>query len=185
MTWTLVSAATAAEFSPAGQTLSIPVNLPGRPNGSVECRASVGPMLAITALAFRPDGKMLAVGGYQEVVLWDLPSGKILQRVAAAGQVGAVMFLPDGKTLVVGEGTPATSGVVRGLTLPGGAEAFRFDAPKDVPCSLALSPDGKLLAASGAYRQAHVWNLEQKKLVATLEGHSGWIFHVGFSSTLR
>jgi WD40 repeat protein len=171
----------AADVTPRKQPLTIPVNVAGRPAGSVECTVTVGPIVPVTALAFSPDGKTLAAGGYQEVLLWDLAGAKLAQRIAAGGQVGAVVFLKDGKTLVVGEGTPGASGAVRLVDLQSGKETFRSDLPKDVVCSLALSPDGKLLAASGAYRPAHVWNVDQKKVAATLEGHGDWVLHVSFS----
>ena len=171
----------AADVTPKKQPLAIPVNVAGRPAGSVECMLTVGPTVPVTALAFSPDGKTLAAGGYQEVLLWDLAGAKLAQRIAAGGQVGAVVFLKDGKTLAVGEGTPGTSGAVRFLDLQSGEETFRSDLPKDLVGSLALSPDGKFLAASGAYKLAHAWDVDQKKLAATLQGHSDWVLHVAFS----
>jgi hypothetical protein len=56
--------AQAADSSPAKQSLAIPVNLPGRPAGSVECTVTLGPVVPVTALAFSPDGKTLAAGDY-------------------------------------------------------------------------------------------------------------------------
>lgn len=170
--------AQAADFSPKKQSLAIPVTIAGRP---AECVVTLGPTVAVTALAFSPDGKTLAAGGYREVLLWDLAGAKLAKRIAAGGQVGAVAFLKDGKTLVVGEGTPGSSGAVRFLDVQTGAETFRSDEPKDVVCSLALSPDGRFLAASGAYKVAHVWNVEQKKLATTIQGHADWVLHVAFS----
>ena len=179
--WLSPLSARAADAVPRKHALAIPVNMAGRPAGSVECSVTAGPTVPVTALAFSPDGKSLAAGGYREVLLWDLARAKLAKRIAADGQVGAVAFLKDGKTLVVGEGTPCTSGDVRFLDLPSGEETFRSDLPKDVVCSLALSPDGKLLAASGAYQPAHVWNVDEKKLAATLGGHGDWVLRVSFS----
>jgi WD40 repeat protein len=171
----------AVDVTPAKHPLVLPVNVPGRPAGSVECTVSVGPTVPVTALAFSPDGKTLAVGGYEEVLFWDLAGAKLARRIAAGGQVGAVLFLKDGKTLVVGGGMPGRSGFVRFLDLDSGKETFRSDEPKDLVGSLALSPDGKLLAASGAYKLVHVWNVEQKKLATTIRDHGDWVLHVSFS----
>ncbi|MCY2995235.1 MAG: WD40 repeat domain-containing protein [Planctomycetota bacterium] len=172
----------AAEVPPQKQSLAIPLAAAGRPAGSVECLVTRGSTLPLAALAFSPDGKTLAVGGYEEVLLWDLGGAKLAKRIATAGQVGAVAFLKDGKTLVVGTGTPSSSGAVVALDVATGKEAFRFAGPTDVVHSLALSPDGKFLAASGPYEPVHVWNLDEKKLATTIQEHHGWVLNVSFSA---
>ncbi|MAT69732.1 MAG: hypothetical protein CMJ58_09430 [Planctomycetaceae bacterium] len=60
------------------------------------------------ALAFAADGRMLAAGGGPwsrgVLSLIDVPSRRVLQRVdGVAGLVTSVLFLPDGKTLAVGD----------------------------------------------------------------------------------
>ena len=132
-------------------------------------------------VVFSPDGKTLAVGGYQEVLLWDLSGAKLARRIAAGGHVGALVFLKDGKTLVVGEGDPGSAGTVRFLDVQTGQETFHSDDLKDVVRSLALSPDGTLLAAGGAGTLGYVWNVAEKKLATTIQGHSDRILHVSFS----
>jgi len=52
------------------------------------------------AMAFSPDGKILASGGYQQVYLWDVGTGT--QKAVFNGhgkRVTALAFSPDGKTL--------------------------------------------------------------------------------------
>jgi dipeptidyl aminopeptidase/acylaminoacyl peptidase len=179
--WLASLSAHAADAPSQKQPLAIPVAAAGRPAGSVECLVTLGPAVPVSALAFSPDGKTLAVGGYQEVLLWDLGSAKLAKRIGTSGEVGAVVFL-DGKTLVVGEGAPGVSGVVRAIDVATGNEVFRLDGPTDVVYSLALSSDGKLLAASGAYDPVHVWNLDEKKLATTIKGHRSWVLDVSFSA---
>lgn len=71
------------------------------------CRADVtprrldghkGPALAV---AFRPDGKVLASGGKdQRIILWDAETGKqVASWEAHKGEVDWLAFSPDGKTL--------------------------------------------------------------------------------------
>jgi DNA-binding beta-propeller fold protein YncE len=167
----------------ARQPLAIPINVAGRPAGAVECVVSVGPTVPITALAFSPNGKTLAAGGYDEVLLWDLGAAKLARRIAVGGRVGVVAFSKDGRTLFVGEGKPGRRGAVRFIDLAGGEEVFRADEPQDVVTALAVSPDGTFLAAAGgAQPLAYVWNVRQKKLAATLRGHSDRVLSVSFSA---
>ena len=182
--WPLAAQAAepAQEFAPRQQTLAIPIAVPaGR---SVECTVPFGPSMSISAVAFSPDAMTLAVGGYQEVLLWNLAAGKFSKRLGVGklgGPVRAVAFAKDGKLLAVGEGTPHVSGAVKIFDVESGDLAQTFEEPKDVVLSLAFSPDGKLLAGSGAYKPVHVWNFEEKKLATTIEEHSDWVLGVSFS----
>jgi serine/threonine protein kinase/WD40 repeat protein len=68
-----------------------------------ECWSAEAVTLGVTALAFSPDGKILASGeGFaaSPVNLWDVTSGKKLGMAEGhSGWVSALVFEPDGKTL--------------------------------------------------------------------------------------
>lgn len=68
----------------------------------------------VEALAFSPDGKQLASSSFQEVLLWDVQTGKILQQLGGfAERVMALAFSPDGKLLATGGGAPTEDGEVK------------------------------------------------------------------------
>lgn len=163
------------------RVLTIPVSL-ARP---ADCVVICGPGLPLSAVAFSPDGKTLAVGGYREVLLWDLVAGKLAGRIGA-GQIGtmvrAVHFTKDGKGLVAAEGTPYAAGCVKVFDLPGGQVAMNFQEPKGAVRALDLSPDGTLLAGGCTDGAAYVWSLAEKKLVTTLKDHALAVSSVSFSS---
>ena len=152
---------------------------------SLECVVPFGPIVPMSAVAFSPDGKTLAVGAYQEVLLWDLANAKLAKRIGV-GQIGdfvrSVAFRRDGQFLAVGEGSPYGPGAVRIFDLKSGQPAVVFQEPKDAVFALAFSPDGKLLAAGGADNLARVWNIDEKKLVGELKGHAAWVLGVSFSA---
>ena len=151
---------------------------------SVKCVVAVGPPVAISALAFSSNGKTLAVGGYREVLLWDTDSGKLRKRLGAgqlSGPVHAVAFCKGDHRLAVGDGAPSVSGAVTVFDVETGQVASRFEGPKDVVYSVALSPDGKLLAAAAADYGVYLWNIDEKTAVTSLREHRGAVRSVAFS----
>jgi len=161
--------------APQKHSLALPATATpasGQPAPSIECVITFGPSVPISALAFSPDGNLLAVGGYQDVSLWDLANAALSKRVGV-GQIGdfvhALAFSKDGRSLVVAEGTAYGAGAVRILDIETGQVTVTFQEPKDVVYSLALSPDGNLLAAGGADALVHVWNMDENKLVGAME----------------
>jgi len=125
---------------------SAPASEPAAAAPALQCVASCGTALPISGVAFSPDGKMLAVGGYREVLLWNLAEAKLARRIGS-GQIGtmvqAVLFDKAGRLLAVAEGTPDAAGAVRVFDLQTGQVVMDFQEPKDVVGCLALSPDGK------------------------------------------
>jgi WD40 repeat protein len=57
----------------------------------------------ITALAFAPDGRTLAVGVDRAVQLWDVAAGRLVARLEGhQGQVKCLAYAPDGMRLASG-----------------------------------------------------------------------------------
>jgi WD40 repeat protein len=170
----------AATVSRPQRTLTIPLS----PTSAGEYSVTCGMALPLSAVAFSPDGKTLAVGGYREVLLWDLAAGKLAKRIGA-GQIGnmvqAVLFSKDGKSLAESEGIPCAAGAVKLFDLQSGQVAMDFHEPKGVVFALDLSPDGKLLAAGCSDAATYVWSLPDKKLVTTLKDQSLAVSSVSFA----
>src|SRR5207302_3106420 len=112
----------------------------------------------IASLAYRPDGKMLAVGGYKEIIIIDAQgadaprSGEVVERLTGQiGKVTVLAFSPDGQHLAAASGAPGTAGEVRLYDVP--APGLPDQKPKQVLAAhadliydVAFSPDSKLLA---------------------------------------
>jgi WD40 repeat protein len=156
----------------------------------------------VTALAFTPDGKKVVVGGQHELTVWDVTAAKLDKRVyTRAERAYGMVFLPDGKLAVAG-GRPGQEGDVRVYDLNAGmkmaGEVAILDGVHDktvlvkelletddsVLC-LALSGDGKKLAAGGCDRLVRIWDISggaaAAKLEQSFENHADWVFGVAFT----
>src|SRR5205807_1554947 len=129
----------------------------------------------------------LVVSGYHELTVWDAGTGKLARRLATrAERAYSMLFLPDGKLVVAG-GRPGQEGDVRVYNLNGGMPRVadgitvldgvndkgvlvtELLETEDAMLALALSPDGKKLAAAGCDRLVRVWDVGRGAAGAKLE----------------
>jgi hypothetical protein len=93
-----------------------------------------------------PDRKTLVTGTTRSVTLWDLATDKPRHALPGhQGDVDALLFCPGGKELLTG----GYDRPVLRWNLAAGQEVGRVNSPNDWNRTLALSPDGKTLAALG------------------------------------
>jgi WD40 repeat protein len=148
--------------------------------------AVAAPPPPVSALAYHPDGKLLAAGTHGEVVIVDSMKGEVVACVGGqAGRVTAITFSRDGKKLAVASGEPAKAGIVKLYAVNAAGTKFEpkgeINGPKDVQYTLDFAPDHKTLALAGYDRIIRIWDTDANKLVAEFKDHSDTIYGVGFS----
>ncbi len=141
-----------------------------------------GPLAPVTAVAFSPDGKLLATGIYGQVTVWDLQKAQPVHVFTnVLGAINDLEFSPDGKWLAVGGGQPSAKGEWKLYQLSDGKTLATFRDHGDVVFSLDFSPDGKKLVTGSFDTTVRVWDLVSLKLEQTISGHSDFVYAVAFS----
>ena len=160
------------------------VNVPASPKGlgkggPLKVVLKVGPLPAVTALAFRGDGRIIAVGTHDAVVLWDLVDGRPATTLTdVPGPVHALAFSKDGRRLAIGSGLPARTGSVRVYDVPGGTLLRDFTGHGDVVFGLAFRPDDTQLASASLDHTVRLWDLVRGRPAGVFRGHSDFVYDV-------
>ena len=138
---------------------------------------------AVYCVAFSPDGKTLASGGFYDrgttVRLWDTATGKhirLLHSEDERNKIESIAFSPDGRTLAIGL---AFGGIMLWDTKTDEPPQYLRHHKWEV-LGLAFSSDGALLASCNN-KTVYLWDVKTNELLRTFTGHKGDVFSVAFS----
>jgi WD40 repeat protein len=113
---------------------------------------------AINAVAFSPDGALIAVASEQGVDCWNLSTGKILSTVKQPSGAWGVAFTPDGRSVAA-----ATDTSVQIIDVESGRVIASLPEQANRVRSLAISPDGMLIVFAGK-DAISTWDLKEQDL---------------------
>jgi dipeptidyl aminopeptidase/acylaminoacyl peptidase len=147
-----------------------------------DIKPQVAVVSPVASVKFSPDGKLLAVGGYQVVRLVDSATGKPLATLSGhADYVRSLAFSPDGKMLAAAGGPPQRGGEIKIWDVQSQELLKTLRGHKDCIYSVAWSPDGKLLASGSYDKMVKLWDVATGQEVKNLQDHIDAVFGVAFS----
>ncbi|MDB5348415.1 MAG: translocation protein [Schlesneria sp.] len=136
----------------------------------------------VMAVAFSPDGNLLATSGYREVLLWNPADGQLVRRISnLAERPHDIEFTADGKTLAVAAGTPGQMGEVKFFNVENGALIADLFTTDDEVFAVAFSPDGTRLAAAAADRSIRLFDVASRQQKKMIEDHADWVMDIAWS----
>jgi len=151
---------------------------------------------SVLAVSLSPDDRWLASGGKDSLLLiWNVATGQQVRNLGGqGGRILNMAFMSDSRRLVFGVTSTALGRPMKasGMTVPQGNEVhmmdiisgqtlWRFDYPHQLE-SVALSADGKLVAATGYDKRVYVLNAETGSPIRDFAaGPRGWMETVAFS----
>lgn len=140
-------------------------------------------------LAFSPDGKTLATANNNSTIeLWDVATGKEKLHIDVKNNViEAICYSGDGKLLIGGgyQSLPQTTGLEASFKIWDATTGKERDIKAATITSLesiALSPDGKILASGSSEKKIRLWNLASGQADQPLGDHTSSVIDLAFSA---
>ena len=146
----------------------------------IKPRRPVKPL--ISALAFAPNGKLIALGSFKEVRLVDPAAGTTIATLPGESEdVRAVAFSHDGHLLAAAGGLPARSGEVKIWDLDKRAVIASVTGHNDCIYAVAFAPDGRSVATASYDKLIKLWDAATGKEIRTLKDHIDAVYALAFT----
>jgi WD40 repeat protein/mono/diheme cytochrome c family protein len=136
----------------------------------------------ITSLDFSPDGALIAVAGFHEVLLHRADgSGLVARLIGLSERIESVRFSPDGTRLAVAGGLPARMGEVQVWDIAQRKLTLSVPVGYDTVYGVSWSPDGRLVAFGCPDNTLRAIDARTGEQVLHQGSHNDWVLGTVFS----
>jgi WD40 repeat protein len=135
-----------------------------------------------SAMAYSPDGSLLAISGYHEVLLHKSDGSAIVGRlVGLSERIQSLEFSPDGKQLAVAGGSPVRMGEVQVWDVASRGLKLSVPVTFDTIYGAAWSPDGKRVSFGCTDNTLRAIDAVSGAEVLYQGAHNDWVLDTVFS----
>ncbi|RKU05896.1 hypothetical protein C6501_19355 [Candidatus Poribacteria bacterium] len=137
----------------------------------------------VSAMAYAPDGNVLAVSGVNEVLLYDTKSFELKARlVGKARRIQSIVYADEGKIVGIAGGSPAQFGEVQLWDTATNKLTKAIRSTYDTIYGLSFSPDATRVAFGCSDKTVRVISIADEKELVRFDNHGDWVFGTVFST---
>jgi WD40 repeat protein len=136
----------------------------------------------VSALAFSPDGALLAVPGFHEVLLWNGAGTQLLARLLGhSSRIESLAFSADGKWLATAGGAPSEYGEIQIWDVAARKQVRSILTTGDSVFGVSFSADAGRVAVGCADKTVRVFSVADGAELMKFDGHTDWVSATVFS----
>jgi WD40 repeat protein/mono/diheme cytochrome c family protein len=136
----------------------------------------------ITSIRHSPDGSLLAISGYHEVLLHKADgSGLVARLVGLSERIESAVFSPDGTELAVAGGSPGRFGEIQIWNVAEKKLRLAVNFGHDTCYGASWSPNGKMISFGCSDNTVRAIDSETGKEVVFNGAHNDWVLDTAFS----